>query len=229
MRRARQQKSTRCDKSTPFYPGNIDISFYPGKKHRMTDKNIKISTLTAFKDDQLLKNGPAIDVALAVKAALAATPNSLFLCFDDQTGAFVDMDLSGTDSEIVARLTDTQPEKPATVSSGVGRPKLGVVSREVTLLPRHWEWLARHPGGASAALRKLVEAARRETDKPSQTRNAQARTDKFMSTMLGDQPGYEEAARALYAGDKDRFLAQITNWPIDLKKYTQRLAKGAFD
>ena len=90
---------------------------------------------------------------------------------------------------------------------GRGRPKLGVVAREVTLLPRHWDWLNSQSGGASVALRKLVEAARLAGDDKDRTRHAQEAAYRFMTALAGNLPGYEEATRALYAADPARFDA----------------------
>lgn len=176
-------------------------------------------TCTAFEDGRHLATGPAAVVALAVKQAVArgASP----LVFDDSSGRQIDFDLRGSDSEVTARL-----EPPARAA---GRPKLGVVAREVTLLPRHWDWLATQPGGASVALRKLVEAARNAGAGGERQRLAQEAADRFMGAMLGDAPGYEEASRSLYAGDADRFRTLSENWPADLRDHARGLAGPAFE
>ncbi len=176
-------------------------------------------TCTAFEDGRWLAAGPAATVALAVKRAVeqGASP----LVFDDRSGRQIDVDLRGSDAEVAARLEP--PARPA------GRPKLGVVAREVTLLPRHWDWLAAQPGGASVALRKLVEAARNAGAGGERRRLAQEAADRFMAAMLGDAPGYEDASRALYAGDADRFRALSEDWPVDLRDYARRLAGAAFE
>lgn len=180
--------------------------------------------LTAFRDMTRISSGPAPEVAIAIRAAQSVAPNKRYLAFDRITGAFVDLDLSGTDVEIAARLT---PQPPAPKR---GRPKLGVTSKEVTLLPRHWDWLAQQPGGASATLRKLVDAARKAPADPRQIRKqAMARADTFMGAMMGDQPGYEDAARALYAGDATRFHAAIADWPTDPADFACTLAAPAFE
>ena len=111
---------------------------------------------------------------------------------------------------------------------GPGRPKLGVVAREVTLLPRHWEWLASQPGGASVALRKLVEVARRSSEVKDRVRQAGAVAYRFMSTMAGHEPGFEEASRALFAGDQAGFEALIAAWPVDGQNHLKALATDAF-
>lgn len=116
----------------------------------------------------------------------------------------------------------TEPAQPR----GRGRPKLGVIGREVTLLPRHWEWLSAQPGGASVALRRLVDEARRSSAPARDARLAQERAYRVMSALAGDRPGYEEALRALFAGDRPRLEAHISDWPSDIREYTLHLAYG---
>ncbi|PLP98283.1 DUF2239 family protein [Cupriavidus pauculus] len=193
-----------------------------------------IESCTAFAGERRLASGTPVAVALAVAAALRADPHQSILAFGDVTGRQVDFDLRGSDADIAARLAPPAAEEgPA--RKGAGRPKLGVVAREVTLLPRHWEWLGEQSGGASVTLRKLVDAARKgqgvegaEGAKLAANR-AKAAADRFMSTMLGNQPGYEEASRALYGGDRDRFLALSQTWPADLRDHARKLAAPAFD
>jgi hypothetical protein len=103
-----------------------------------------------------------------------------------------------------------------------------VVAREVTLLPEHWEWLAAQPSGVSAALRRLVDAARRRAPGEERARRARDATSQFLTAMAGDRPGYEEATRALYAGDRSRFDALVRAWPKDVREHVARLAAGAF-
>lgn len=177
----------------------------------------------AFLGERLLIEGTAGEVALALRARAPQEGEAPILVFEEATGRQIDFDLRGSDAEILARL-DASASAPAAPRPGPGRPRLGVVAREVTLLPRHWEWLAAQPGGASVALRKLVEAARR-ADGPA-TRKAAA--DAFMRAALGDRPGYEEAARALYAGDRARFVERSEPWPADLRDHARKLAEGAF-
>ncbi|MCW1840268.1 DUF2239 family protein [Prosthecomicrobium hirschii] len=111
--------------------------------------------------------------------------------------------------------------------AGRGRPKLGVVAREITLLPRHWDWLASQPGGASVVLRKLVDRERKQAAWDDMVRDLRAATQRFMTAMAGDLPGYEEASRALYAGDHARFVAETEAWPADIRDHARRLAEGA--
>ena len=186
----------------------------------------KIQSFTAFDGDRLLSSGAASTVALAIKAALQADGTRTILTFDDETGQQTDFDLRGSDQEIIARLA-APADSPADLKRP-GRPKLGVVAREVTLLPRHWEWLIEQPGGASVTLRKLVDAARASSDDLVAIRRAQQASDRVMSAMLGNQPNYEEAARALYAGNRKLFVELTEQWPNDLRDYVRRIALPAF-
>lgn len=189
---------------------------------------------TAFHDATRIASGPLTDVALAVKAALAVDPAAAILTFDDTTGMVVDLDLRGSDAEIAARLSASggEPTKaePALNAEeaprGRGRPKLGVIAREVTLLPRHWDWLALQPGGASQALRRLVEEARRNDGGRSRARAAQAAAYAFISAMAGDREGFEEASRALFAGDRTGFPEHSRNWPEDIRAHAEKLMAG---
>lgn len=167
---------------------------------------------TAFLDMQRLATGTLADVAIAVRAAPGA------LVFADVDGRVVDIDTRGTEAEIRARLTPPAPQRRR------GRPSLGVQPREVTLLPRHWDWLARQPGGASAALRRIVDAARRNPE--SEARAAREASYRFMAAIAGDLQGYEEALRALFAGDDAAMVAQMAAWPGDVRDYALRLARG---
>jgi hypothetical protein len=188
---------------------------------------------TAFQGTSRIASGPLIDVALAVKAAMEISPTSSFLTFDDATGAVVDLDLRGATAQIVARLAErakaadrSAPRADASEAGsprGRGRPRLGVVPREVTLLPRHWEWLALQPGGASQALRRLVDEARRGDGGRTRARAAQSAAYTFLSAMAGDLPGFEEALRALFAGDRDRVAELTRTWPPDIGPYAQAL------
>lgn len=179
---------------------------------------------TAFQDTIRIVGGPIAVVALAVKATLTANPTATVLVFDDTTGKVVDLDLRGGEAEIAARYAPRSDDAtPDGAPRGRGRPKLGVVAREVTLLPRHWDWLALQPGGASQALRRLVDEARRNDGGRSRTRAAQASAYAFIATMAGDREGFEEASRALFAGDRERFAEHSRTWPDDIRAYAQEL------
>jgi hypothetical protein len=191
---------------------------------------------TAFKGFVAVASGALIDVALEVKALLAREPGAAVLTFDDTKGEVIDLDLRGTTAEMVLRLTErVKPESPScqrdneaenTSAGARGRPKLGVIAREVTLLPRHWEWLASQRGGASQALRRLVEEARRADGGRTRAREAQESCYRFISAMAGNFPGFEEASRALFAGDQDRFAEHAAAWPPDVRSYACKLAWG---
>ncbi|SKA41094.1 hypothetical protein SAMN02745126_06470 [Enhydrobacter aerosaccus] len=187
------------------------------------------SSLTAFRTVHVLATGAPGDVALAVKAAQEADPAAAILVFDDTTGAVIDLDLRGTAAEVAARFArapasgETEGE---TLARRRGRPKLGVIAREVTLLPRHWEWLARQPGGASQALRRLVDEARRSDGDRTRLRAAREAAYRFMSAMAGNLSGFEEASRALFSEDRNRFAQHIRSWPADIRAYAHRLMQG---
>lgn len=196
-------------------------------------------SVTAFQAQQVLAAGPLLEVALAVKRASEEAAPQPLLVFDDASGRVIDLDLRGSAEEVRQRLAATplpgngccRPRQPAApVASeeaaprGRGRPKLGVIAREVTLLPRQWEWLAEQPGGASAVLRRLVDQARRNGAEPQRQRAAQEAAYQFMLAMGGDLPGYEEATRALFAADLARLQQCIEHWPGDIRDYALRLA-----
>ena len=189
----------------------------------------------AFEGSQQLFSGPLVDVVLAVKAALDRGSAEPILIFAEATGRVFDVDLRGTTADIVRRLSKPQPSAAATTEQepasaeprGRGRPRLGVIGREVTLLPRHWEWLAAQPGGASVALRRLVDEARRSGGEAEKQRTAREAAYRFMSTMAGNLAGFEEAARALFAGDRTRFERQMAKWPKDVRRHVLYLAYEA--
>ena len=191
-------------------------------------------TYTVFDNYRRIGSGSLQAVALVVKRAVESGAPGPVLIFEDASGRSIDIDTRGSDAEVVARLpppepddvtlnpgnTEGRPDEPR----GRGRPKLGVVPREVTLLPRHWEWLATQPGGASVALRKLVETARRTHADKDRLRKAQERAYHFISAMAGDNPGFEEATRALFASDRPRFTQLVAAWPDDVRAHAVALA-----
>jgi len=180
---------------------------------------------TAFVADQLVAAGPL--EAVAETLAARGDGSAPTLIFDDATGKPVELDLrDGAASAVAEYRARTEPAAPP-VHAGRGRPRLGVVAREVTLLPRHWDWLASQPGGASAALRRLVEDARRSTTGPERVRQARETAYRAMSALAGDLPGFEEASRALFAGDLDKFDARLSLWPPDVGAFVRRLATAA--
>ncbi len=203
-------------------------------------------TYTAFAGQHKLAAGPLAAIAVAVKRAEGyGTPIHIY---DDATGKALDLDTRGSEAEVAARyappVTANTPtetpeiqtpeiqtpeiQTPEIQTRGRGRPKLGVVAREVTLLPRHWEWLGAQPGGASVALRKLIEEARRREDGWTEAKRAQRRAldaaYHFMSAMAGNLPGFEAAIRALYADERSRVEAETARWPDDIRAHALKLA-----
>src|SRR3569623_124195 len=212
-------------------PGCIDSLILPGYMSGMTDiPAAPVSALrcTAFVGPQRLASGPYAEVAVAVKQRVRAEPDAAILIFDDASGREVDFDLRGSDADIADRVA-RQFAAPAEAARPAGRPKLGVGSREVTLLPRHWEWLAAQQGGASVTLRKLIEDARRKTAAKDEARERQESVHRFLSAIAGDKPHYEDALRALYAHDGARFHTLIADWPTDVRRHVERLASELFD
>jgi len=189
----------------------------------------------AFDGCHCIASGPLPDVALAFKARAESDPSARLLMFNARTSEQVDFDYRGSAEDVLRRLaplmeadtSEVSAEAPSAESGRRGRPRLGVVAREVTLLPRHWEWLGRQPGGASVALRKLVECARREAAAADELRDAQTACFRFMSAMAGNLPGFEEASRALFAGDRQRFGELIAGWPEDIREHLFDLAERA--
>ena len=171
-----------------------------------------------------------------MKRALDSDPERTILIFDAVTSEPVEVDCRGPVDEVLARLAGAVPDETAAdglaaeavVARSPGRPKLGVVAREITLLPRHWEWLNEQPGGASVTLRKLVEEARKSTAGETRVRRAREACYRFMNTMAGNEPGFEEALRALYAGDAGRFETLTEVWPADVRDHARRLAAKGF-
>ncbi len=165
---------------------------------------------TAFQGLQRVSAGTAEELAVF----LGTRPQGEILVFDDATGAQVDLPVKAP----------AKKEPPAVEPRGRGRPRLGVVAKEVTLLPRHWDWLNFQPGGASVTLRRLVDEARRTSGDRDRIRAAQEAAYRFMSAIAGNLPGFEEITRALFAYDRRRFTQLIAAWPDDVRDYAVRLA-----
>jgi uncharacterized protein len=188
---------------------------------------------TAFEGSRCIASGDLAQVAMKVKEVIDRGEREPILIFDDVTSELIEVDFRGTMNDVLKRLEKlTGRSEPAAtpVNSdqkmlrGPGRPKLGVVSREVTLLPRHWDWLNSQPGGASVALRKLVEEARRVNRGRDKVRQSQEAAYRFMSAMAGNLAGFEEATRALFAGDRERFDSLVAPWPADVRDHAQKLS-----
>lgn len=163
-------------------------------------------TVTAFLGDTQLASGNRDTVTRTLEDRYPGDLGAI-LVFDDVTGRLADLD-----------YWDAAKTAPT-----AGRPRLGVKAREVTLLPRHWDWLATQQGGASATLRRLVEAASKDTPSVGQRRDA---AYNFMSHLCGDRPGFEEALRALYRDDEAVFADLISGWPDDIRTHIGRLLAG---
>lgn len=175
-----------------------------------------------------MASGSLSDVAQTL-AALGSQSESI-LVFDDVTGGLIDTPPSPEQAaKLASKASSASPSATPVPAPGVGRPRLGVVAREVTLLPRHWQWLSAQPGGASAALRRLVDEARRTHAGRDAQRAAAERAYRFMSAIAGHEPGFEDASRALFAQDGAKFASRIEAWPHDVRIHLERLAQGAFE
>jgi hypothetical protein len=192
----------------------------------------------AFEGFRRIAVGALPQVAAKTKAVIDRGERAPVLIFNEQTSTLVEIDFRGTAEQMLRRLEKQsladvpQTESPDTAPAaarGPGRPKLGVVAREVTLLPRHWEWLASQPGGASVALRKLVEEARRGRRAEDQRRQNQDSAYRFLHALAGNLPGFEEVTRALFASQPERFDELTQPWPRDVRDHARNLAKAAFE
>ena len=189
----------------------------------------------AFSGMRRLALGRPRVVAAAVKQLIDANAEANVLVFDVQSSEPVEIDLRGSIEDVLGRLPpdaepaagpETGPASAPSVARAPGRPKLGVVAREVTLLPRHWEWLSAQPGGASVALRKVVEQGLRASAEADRRRLAQESTYRFLNAIAGNLPCFEEAVRALFAGDGEHFAEQMADWPEDIREHALLLAHG---
>lgn len=178
----------------------------------------------SFAGDECIAQGTLVEVARLTREWMDEGGAHGVLVFDATTSKPIDIDWRGTAAQVVARISSGHAAAPR----GRGRPKLGVVGKEVTLLPRHWEWLDAQPGGASVTLRKLVEEARRDSSGRVQIRDARDAAYRFMLAMAGDEPGFEEATRALYAGRDTEFMALVEVWPPDIRDHAVALAAPSF-
>jgi hypothetical protein len=179
------------------------------------------SGYSAFSGDRLIAFGSLADVLCACKAHLDASDDPRLLIFEDQSGRQIDFDFTGTVADVLKRAL------PAPERTGPGRPKLGVVSREVSLLPRHWEWLEEQQQGISAGLRRLVEEARKRNPREQRAKKGREALSKFMSAMAGNLANYEEANRALFASEHARFEELIADWPEDVRAHLLRVLEGS--
>ena len=189
----------------------------------------------AFERDRCIASGDLRSVVRAARQALDRRKEASILIFDGASSAPVEIDFRGSIADVLARLPESAGTPAATEDTapapprGPGRPKLGVVAREVTLLPRHWEWLAQQSGGASVALRRLVDDARRANKDKDRIRQAQEAAYRFIAAMAENKPHVEEVARALFAGDAARFETWTASWPADVRDHARRLATPVFE
>jgi hypothetical protein len=184
-------------------------------------------TCTAFAGHKKIAEGSVRQVAEQVKRYQEKDADALILIFDDTTSSQVELDLRGTVDDVLSRIP--KDDAGENEKSGPGRPKLGVVSREIGLLPRHWEWLALQPGGASVTLRKLVEEARKQNKGKDIIRQSQNAAYRFMSAMAGDLPHFEEASRAFFAKKKSLFETLAAAWPRDIREHVMKIGAAAFE
>jgi hypothetical protein len=196
---------------------------------------VAASTYTAFAGDELIAAGDLTTTVLGVKSRLDEGETRTVLVFEDQTGSQIDFDWRGSPGDVLENLARhplfrppaAEEERSAPDRRGPGRPRLGVVCREVSLLPRHWQWLEHQKGGASAALRRLVDEARKRGEGAERARLAWEAAGRFMWAMAGNLAGFEEASRALYARNVDRLAAITGGWPRDVRAQVERLAAEA--
>jgi hypothetical protein len=187
---------------------------------------------TAFEGSRRIESGELAQVALKAKPVIDGGERGPVIIFDDVTGEPIEVDFRGTAEDVLRRLKERTSAGMLDRADGetprpVGRPRLGVVAREVTLLPRHWDWLNSQPGGASVALRKLVEEARHVNHGKDRVRQSQEAAYRFMSVLAGNQPGFEEATRALFAANPARFHELVEPWPADVRDHARKLATVA--
>ena len=197
----------------------------------MTSSSVNLTptserSCSAFAGYERIAAGSVSEVAQTVKRLIDRNASLTYLVFDDATSAPIELDLRGTPADVALRY---EPASAPESRPGPGRPNLGVVSREITLLPRHWEWLSSQPGGASTTLRRLVEEARKSSSDKDRVRDAQNAAYKFMMAVAGNLPHYENALRALYAGQAATFTELTAAWPKDVHEHVTKLAKGAWN
>jgi len=192
---------------------------YPGIIHFPVTS--RPSSYSAFSGDRLIAFGSLADVLGAAKAHVDTSEDPQLLIFEDRTGRQLDFDFRGSLADVLTRALPP-PER-----TGPGRPKLGVVSREVSLLPRHWEWLEQQPQGISASLRRLVEEARKLNPGEQRARKGREALNKFMTAIAGSRPNYEEATRALFAPDYARFEELTADWPEDIRAHLTRVLEDS--
>lgn len=192
------------------------------------------SIFAAFAGDRLISRAALNSVAMACRQCMQQDGEERLAVFSDETGRVIDIDLSGSEQQMLNRLSQVTEAPPDTTAGsqpvkrrGPGRPKLGVVSREISLLPRHWQWLAEQRGGASAALRRLVAKAIKEESPTAVAQHAVDAAHRFIWDIAGHRSGFEEATRALFAMDFLSFAQQTAHWPVDIRAQVRRFTDRA--
>lgn len=175
---------------------------------------------SVFAGHRNLVTGPLEEVLPAARDALRSGTEETVLIFDNTTGRQIDVDLSAAPEVELARIRSAEHRK------GRGRPKLGVECNELCLLPRHWEWLAAQPRSASASIRRLIDAARKNETPEARVREQIDTAAAFMWAMAGDFPGFEEASRALYRQEWELFRERIAEWPDDVRAHVEMLLES---
>jgi len=200
----------------------------------MMDTNTSAPTSwIAFARTKRIALGSPREVITAIKSLDESALNDGVLVFDAHTSKAVELDLRGTLAEALQQAPEEvdnaehSPQVSTAAKRTPGRPKLGVVAREVTLLPRHWDWLATQSGGASVALRKLVDRARRDNKDADRQRQAREAAYRFMNAMAGNRSKFEDASRALFANDIAKLEDMTRDWPHDIREHVLTLAKVA--
>lgn len=177
------------------------------------------SLYLAFVGERRIASGTLQDLLPVLKQRVERGDEAP-LCFDIQSGAQVDFDLRGSLADVLERYAPS-------VQRGRGRPKLGVEGKEISLFPRHWAWLEQQPNGASAAIRRLVEQASKHEPGREIARRIRAALSRILSAMAGNRENYEEACRALFAGDDQRFELLVSAWPADIRDFAVHQVKEA--
>ena len=189
------------------------------------------SQCIAFVGVRCVSSGKMTEIIRHIKENLSQDEINSILILDAETSEPVEIDFRGTTEEVLAKIqssSGTSSPVSNETENHFKQTKVGAVAHDVNLLPRHLDWLNQQPGGASVALRKLVEEARHANENKDRFRQAQESANRFLLTMAGNLPGYEEATRALYSGDQNRFQHQIKTWPDDIRNHAKSLANVAF-
>lgn len=177
-----------------------------------------------FQGTRLIARGNMLETALAVYNAYKDKTSAPVVALDSVTSELAEPDLRGGEDGIRARYgveADLHETKTR------GRPKLGVTAREVTLLPRHWEWLESNHSGASAKLRELVETAMRASAGKDRQSHAVESLERFTNALAGDLPNAEEVSRAFYKGRMKDVIKLTADWPSDLLEHYIKLVERA--